>query len=134
MPTGSATDVPELLRGLLTDDAPAREIALDGLYGAVHHQGDIYHRTLACVPSCSRRWPTCGCRIGVASWPAASIGGADMHDQDDTGIAEEDQSPWHWNFRLAQQAVLVGYPTFLGLLADSDSKVRRQAPRALLAC
>jgi hypothetical protein len=37
---GPATDVPDLLRGLLADDAQAREIALDGLYGAVHHQAD----------------------------------------------------------------------------------------------
>lgn len=47
---GSAEDVPGLLRGLASADAAEREIALDGMYGAVHHQGDVYDSTLACVP------------------------------------------------------------------------------------
>src|SRR5262245_11413745 len=47
---GPATDLPDLLRGLLAGDAQAREIALDGLSGAVHHQGDVYDCTIACIP------------------------------------------------------------------------------------
>lgn len=47
---GSAEDVPELLRGLASSCAQERERALDGMYGAVHHQGDVYDSTLACVP------------------------------------------------------------------------------------
>jgi hypothetical protein len=49
-------------------------------------------------------------------------------------ILEEDASPWHWDFRIAHQAVLAGCPTFLGLLADPDPEVRRVAPGALLVC
>jgi hypothetical protein len=134
---GPATDVPELLRGLLADDAQAREVALDGLYGAVHHQGDIYDCTIACVPFLLQAVADAHVpdRDGILGL-LASIGGAgfdDEHDRDeDDGV--EDGSAWRWNARVAHQAVLVGWPTFLGLLADPDPKVRREAPRALLAC
>ncbi|MER7187962.1 HEAT repeat domain-containing protein, partial [Streptomyces hyaluromycini] len=47
---GSAKDVPGLLRGLASADAAEREVALDGMYGSVHHQGNVYDSTLACVP------------------------------------------------------------------------------------
>lgn len=47
---GSAADVPALLRGLASADAAEREAALDGMYGSVHHQGNVYDSTLACVP------------------------------------------------------------------------------------
>ncbi len=35
---GPADDVPGLLRGLASADPAERERALDGMYGAVHHQ------------------------------------------------------------------------------------------------
>ncbi|MBK6010728.1 HEAT repeat domain-containing protein [Streptomyces sp. MBT53] len=47
---GSAEDVPELLRGLASTDPAERASALDGMYGAVHHEGSVYDSTLACVP------------------------------------------------------------------------------------
>ncbi|MFF4899905.1 HEAT repeat domain-containing protein [Streptomyces sp. NPDC001068] len=47
---GSAADVPGLLRGLASADTAEREAALDGMYGSVHHQGNVYDSTLACVP------------------------------------------------------------------------------------
>ncbi|MFD5541079.1 HEAT repeat domain-containing protein [Streptomyces sp. NPDC127079] len=47
---GSAADVPGLLRRLASPDAAEREAALDGLYGSVHHRGNVYDSTLACVP------------------------------------------------------------------------------------
>lgn len=47
---GSAEDVPGLLRGLASPDAAEREVALDAMYASVHHQGNVYDSTLACVP------------------------------------------------------------------------------------
>ncbi|MFD3620784.1 HEAT repeat domain-containing protein [Streptomyces sp. NPDC058676] len=47
---GSAEDVPGWLLGLASADPAEREAALDRMYGAVHHQGDVYDSTLACVP------------------------------------------------------------------------------------
>lgn len=39
---GPAIDVPEMLRGLVSQDDHLRREAEDGLWGAVHHQGDVY--------------------------------------------------------------------------------------------
>ena len=47
---GSAEDVPGLLRGLASPDPTEREDALDRMYGTLHHQGNVYDSTLACVP------------------------------------------------------------------------------------
>lgn len=47
---GDAGDVPVLLRALAGDDPRERANALDALYGGVHHQGDVYNSTLACLP------------------------------------------------------------------------------------
>jgi len=47
---GSAEDVPSLLQDLASDDAAERETALAELYRAVHHQGNVYDSTIACVP------------------------------------------------------------------------------------
>jgi hypothetical protein len=47
---GPATEVPVLLRSLVDPDPAVRETALDGMYGAVHHQGDVYACTLATIP------------------------------------------------------------------------------------
>ncbi|MFD5947592.1 HEAT repeat domain-containing protein [Streptomyces collinus] len=47
---GSAEDVPGLLRGLASADPAERQTGLDGMYGAVHHRGEVYDSTLACVP------------------------------------------------------------------------------------
>ncbi|MEU6787320.1 hypothetical protein ABZ912_49725 [Nonomuraea angiospora] len=47
---GSAAEVPGLLRDLIDPDPAVRESALDGIYGAVHHQGDVYPCTVAAIP------------------------------------------------------------------------------------
>lgn len=47
---GSAEEVPGLLRGLRSPDAGERGRALDRFYSAVHHQGDVYPSTAACLP------------------------------------------------------------------------------------
>lgn len=47
---GSAEDVPSLLQSLAADDAAERESALDEFYRAVHHQGNVYDSTVACLP------------------------------------------------------------------------------------
>ncbi len=47
---GSAADVPALLRGLIDPNPSVRECALDSMYGAVHHGGDVYPCTVAMIP------------------------------------------------------------------------------------
>jgi hypothetical protein len=43
---GPATDVPGLLRDLLSRDGEVRRAALDEFYGNVLHQGSVYDATL----------------------------------------------------------------------------------------
>ncbi|KAB2350781.1 PBS lyase [Actinomadura rudentiformis] len=136
---GPATDVPDLLRGLLSADAAEREIALDGMYGAVHHQGDVYACTLAAIPFlleavADARVHDRGRILGLL----ASIGGAggEEDDADDHDEDEEDgeDAEWARNHRMAHEAVSLSKPLFLSLLTDPDTAVRNGAFRALTAC
>lgn len=47
---GPATDVPDQLRALFSDDAETRNSVLYTLYGNIFHQGSVYPATLAAVP------------------------------------------------------------------------------------
>lgn len=47
---GEATDIPDLLRALLSADAEVREGALYALFGNIWHQGTVYPATAAAVP------------------------------------------------------------------------------------
>ena len=47
---GPAADVPAMLRALVSAEQEERDEGLDGLWGAVHHQGDVYDSTIAAVP------------------------------------------------------------------------------------
>src|SRR5688500_11216245 len=130
---GSAAEVPDLLRGLVSDDPAVREAALDGMYGAVHHQGDVYACTLAAVPflleaAGQRRLPGRGGVLRLL----AGIGAAEEDDLDyEDDVEDEDGEPVMF-FRAARHAVAAGSPLFLRLLADSDPEVRQAAPEALL--
>lgn len=128
---GPAIEIPDLLRGLLSEDAASREAALDGMYGSVHHQGDVYECTAACVPFLLEAvadplTPDRGAILELLA--SIADAGGDLPEEAD------EEASWCRNSRLAYRATLVGYPIFLELLADPDPHVRRQAPAALLAC
>ncbi|MEU6281561.1 HEAT repeat domain-containing protein [Streptomyces sp. NPDC047028] len=116
---GSAEDVPPLLRGLASADAVERETALDGLYGAVHHEGRVYDSTLACVPflfSLAVRAEVPD-RAGIVEL-LASIGAGGAG-------AAGGGAP-------AREAVSSGAEAFVPLAADADARVRRAAAGALV--
>ncbi|MGV9456656.1 HEAT repeat domain-containing protein [Streptomyces sp. NPDC003635] len=108
---GSAEDVPALLRGLASADLAERETALDGLYGAVHHQGDVYDSTLACVPFL----------FALAACPLVPDRGAVVELL--VSIGGEGDGP---------SAVRAGAEVFVQLAGDPDAGVRRTAPGALV--
>ncbi|MCL7426599.1 HEAT repeat domain-containing protein [Streptomyces sp. YS415] len=108
---GSAEDVPALLRGLASADPAERETALDGLYGAVHHQGDVYDSTLACVPFL----------FALAECPDLPDRGAVVELL--VSIGGEGQGP---------SAVRDGAEVFARLAGDPDPGVRRTALGALV--
>lgn len=139
---GSAADVPVLLRGLASPRPRERETALDGMYGAVHHQGDVYDSTLASIPflfslAAHGELPDRGGIVELL----ASIGGADSGDDsgehgedgvgpgEDTGDAADAEDD---NRAMARTAIRAGARVFLDLVADGDAEVRRAVPSALV--
>jgi len=137
---GSAEDVPELLRHLVSSDPEEREMALGGMYGAVHHQGDIYDCTIASIPFlleavANPKVPDRGGILGLL----ASIGGADTpsldyHPDDGDDAESDDRTLGFQNPRIAHEAVLAEYNTYLALLTDPDPAVRQKIPEVLSAC
>ncbi|WP_406454819.1 HEAT repeat domain-containing protein [Streptomyces sp. NBC_00876] len=128
---GPADDVPGLLQGLASADPAERETALDGMYGAVHHQGDVYACTLACIPFLFElvvdpAVPDRGSIVELLT----SIGGIDL-DEDDEEEMDEDEAEGAANYAMAAAAVSAGAGVFFGLLADEDPGVRVSAPLAL---
>ncbi|KUM98739.1 hypothetical protein AQI88_01870 [Streptomyces cellostaticus] len=135
--TDSATDVPELLWGLASDDPERREIALDGMYGAVHHQGDVYDSTIACVPFLFELIanPAIADRGAVIELLCSIAHASDDDDGEDAeGLAEFDEDEheeWMRHFFVARDLVRGRAGSFLGLLGDPDPGVRAAAPGAL---
>ncbi|MFB8101663.1 HEAT repeat domain-containing protein [Streptomyces sp. NPDC056007] len=128
---GPADDVPVLLRGLASADPAERESALDGMYGAVHHQGDVYACTLACIPFLFELAvdPDVQDRGSVVEL-LTSIGGFDL-DEDDEDEIDEDEIEGAANYAMAAAAVTAGAGVFFELIADEDPGVRLAAPLAL---
>jgi hypothetical protein len=131
---GPARNVPELLVGLASDDAAEREIALDGMYGAVHHQGGVYDSTIACIPFlfellADRTRPDRGPVVELL----ASIGGADHEFGDRHAHEDEDEEDTarRANHRQAHTMVRDRTEEFSELLADPDPEVRRAAAGTL---
>ncbi|MFF1837036.1 HEAT repeat domain-containing protein [Streptomyces sp. NPDC058231] len=125
---GPADDVPGLLRGLASADPAERESALDGMYGAVHHQGDVYDCTLACIPFLLELVvdPEVQDRGGLVEL-LTSIGGFDLDEEE---IDEEDVEGAA-NYAMAAAAVTAGAGVFFELVADEDPGVRLAVPMAL---
>ncbi|MGW5328202.1 HEAT repeat domain-containing protein [Streptomyces sp. NPDC004014] len=111
---GSARDVPGWLRGLASADAAERQTALDGMFGTVHHEGNVYDSTLACVPFlfslvAREAVPERGCIVELL----VSIGA-------ESGDAR------------ARDAVRADGEVFVSLLGDPDPGVRRAAAGAVV--
>ncbi|MFJ2902364.1 HEAT repeat domain-containing protein [Streptomyces sp. NPDC087212] len=123
---GSAEDVPALLRGLASADSAAREVALDGMYGAVHHQGDVYDSTLACLPFLFRlvQCEEVGDRGEVVGL-LVSIGGEAVEG----GAVGEGPEE---TYARARTAVRAGAAAFARLAGDPDPAVRQAAPGAVV--
>ncbi|MET8944469.1 HEAT repeat domain-containing protein [Streptomyces sp. NPDC004542] len=107
---GSAEDVPGLLRGLASADRTEREGALDGMYGSVHHQGNVYDSTVACVPFL----------FALAARAEGPDRGGIVELLVSIGTEGEGA------------AVRSGAEAFAGLAADPDPCVRRAASVALV--
>ncbi|WP_196278923.1 HEAT repeat domain-containing protein [Catellatospora vulcania] len=119
---GRAGGVPELIRGLADADPAVREQALDAMYGAVHHQGDVYRCTVEAIPFLLR---ICGSdrpgRDKVVEL-VASIGGG-SGDGHLRGL-----------FGQARELVTARFPFWCALAVDDEPAVRAAAVNALRSC
>jgi hypothetical protein len=144
---GTAEDVPGLLHDLRSGDAVTRERALDALYGGVHHQGDVYDSTLACIPhllalvqdpDTPDRAPVLGLltSIGASADAAAEAAGDSMPDPGavlaEAAASGRDGDEWWEEYALAYgllagRVLAESTPSMVRLLADVDAQVRAAA-------
>ncbi|GGV98566.1 HEAT repeat domain-containing protein [Streptomyces narbonensis] len=132
---GDASDVPELLRGLASADAAEREIALDGMYGAVHHQGDVYDCTVACVPFLFELVATAGLpgRGEIVELLRSIDGdGRNPEEMDFWSDDEDEYAAWADTLARAEADTRARSGELLGVLADPDARLRRAVPGALV--
>lgn len=130
---GPAREVPDLLRGLVDPDPAVREVALDAMYGGIHHQGDVYDCTLAAVPFLLQALTSPGTpgRDGIAEL-LASIGAVDDWPLD--AGDDEEFAAMVKRIGQARQLIATAGPDLLALAADPDPALRAALPPLLTIC
>ncbi|MEV8504947.1 hypothetical protein AB0368_08965 [Actinoplanes sp. NPDC051475] len=134
---GPADAVPDAIRGMVAKKKRRRAWAWDYMFGAVHHQGDVYECTVAAIPFLVEAAMRPGRRGRVSVLKLlASIGSADIDDLralDDAPGGSHDAAVDRSLYRRAHAMVDAAGPTLISLLDDPRRKVRRAVPSALLA-
>lgn len=144
---GSAEDVPDVLRSLVSDDADVREEALSELYGNIWHQGTVYEATAPAVPFLIGLFEHSGevgstvDRVGILALLEVIADGHSYHDvhgpitrsRSDRDNPEhldtvQQELGWVW---AAQDAVLNGMSVYLELLRHPEPSVRLGAARLI---
>ena len=134
---GPATDVPPLLRALLSDDEDHREFACDLLHETVWHQGTIYQASSHIVPFLIQmlRVPDMPAKMEVLALLGAIASGgpgilADSDWARDSyakhgGDFEAAVAEWAGYAQHAYAAVHAGLDAYVGFYADPDPMIRR---------
>ncbi|HEY0734502.1 MAG TPA: hypothetical protein VGD69_06325 [Herpetosiphonaceae bacterium] len=139
---GAATDVPPLLRALLSHDPDHRDFALKLLFETIWHQGTVYQASAYAVPLLTRLLvhPETPNKPGIIYLLASLADGHSylaVHERTEADIADarerlarhglDFETELHKELGWVQQsraAVLAGVPTFLQLLDDDDREVQ----------
>lgn len=129
---GSAEDVPGWVRGLVDSDPVVREESLDAMYGAVHHQGDVYDSTVAAVPYLVEALTVPGLpgREGIAGLLASIAGPGEWPGE--TGLGE-DRAEMLRQAARANELAATAAPALVRLADDPDPAVRAAVPELLVA-
>jgi len=146
---GEATDVPSLLRALLSPDAKVREETIYGLFGNIWHQGTVYPATAAAVPFLYEliAAPDVQDKANIAHLLASiadGVGYLEVHAVGDFGestwrkiLAEDGKFLEAELAREAEEinsvrcAVSAGLRQLLPYLSDDEPEIRRSVAAAL---
>lgn len=142
---GPAEDVPGLVRGLVSPLSEEREESLDGMLGAVHHQGDVYDSTVAVLPflfealaerTAPGRAEVLGLIGSIAASAAAIVraGGGSAFVL--PGAEAEAAEAARLRVGLATEALVVvraRQARLVEAISDGDATVRRMAPEAVIS-
>lgn len=146
---GEATDVPPLLRSLLSSDAKERERAVDDLFGNIWHQGTVYPATAAAVPFLYELLtaPEVPSKTDIAQLLACiadGVGYLEVHAVGDFGEPtwreilgqdgkklEDELVREHAETTSVRQAASKGLPHLIPYLKDSEPESRRLVAVAL---
>ncbi len=142
---GEASDVPDLLRALASEEAEARSHALDELYGNIWHQGTVYEATAHAVPFLLEllEEPAVQAKDRIVDFLRSLATGSSYLDvHKDLAFSPQQQGAADFERELtgelgfvkaAREAVLAGTATYLRLLSDGDVDIRTMAAFLLAA-
>jgi HEAT repeat protein len=143
---GEASDVPEIIRALTSDDAEIREEAIDELHGNIWHQGTVYEATAYAVPFLIEllQEDTVSGKDGILGLLSAIAEGSsyiDVHQDMDYFHGEHDTLEFSLKLareldfvRRAHEAVVAGTDVFVSLLSDANAKTRVWSLHTLSTC
>ncbi|WP_165969398.1 hypothetical protein [Actinomadura sp. KC06] len=131
---GAATNLPDMLEQVGSDDPAVVERALYDLSGTIYHQGWVYPATVPAVGVLYELVSNPGTHhrpriLGLLSDIAAALWDLEDHDEDE--YDEPDLATVLEWARAARSAVEAGVPTLMSLLDDGDPAVRAAAPFVL---
>ncbi len=139
---GEATDVPDMLRALLSDEAKQREQAIYDLFGNIWHQGTVYSATAKATPFLYELLTTSAVEDKAAI--AEGVGYLEVHAVGDYGepswrkilteqgkSLEDEMAGEAAEIHSVHHAVSAGLKKLLPYLNDSDAEVRRSVASAL---
>ena len=124
---GQASDVPALLRALVSSEKETRDEALYELYGNIWHQGTVYQATAFAVPFLIEILAAKCDKPAILRFLAHLANGSSylaVHKPRETSEQVRQELGW---VRDTTAAVRAGTPIYLGMLAHADSRVRESA-------
>lgn len=138
---GPATDVPQMLRGLLTAEGEEREYVWDDLWTTIWHQGTVYEATAYAVPFLVELLPHVPDPWGILYFLSRVAQGNSYlevhgpmpgHDEERDGAEFREQLGKEMSWvRAAHEAVYVHHHTYLDLLATGDPDTQITAANLL---
>ncbi len=143
---GSAEDVPDLLRALMSPDSAVREAAIGELHGNIYHQGTVYEATAYAAPFLLEllEAPEVAGKAELLFLVHSIATGSSylaVHGEMDHYRKERHTAAFQEQFRqeqgwasAARHAVWDGIPTYLRLLETPEIATRSMAAYLLAAC